>query len=113
MPSQSFQGQASLFLLTPSVLSLLPWHSILILRLDFQEMEVEWCSSSSLPATLIKEGLFPGAPSQPRHAFSVELLSFLKSLFERSCDATYALANALNTHYLRRGFRLTNSKVRI
>ncbi|KAJ2914613.1 hypothetical protein MD484_g5799, partial [Candolleomyces efflorescens] len=76
----------------------------------FKETEVEWCASSSLPALLIEHGLFPGAPYQPRHAFSIELLGFFKSLFERSCDATYALANALRTHYLRRGFRLTNPK---
>ncbi|KAJ2923506.1 hypothetical protein H1R20_g13589, partial [Candolleomyces eurysporus] len=72
------------------------------------EIEVEWCPSSSLPVTLVKFGLFPTAPFQPRQAISIELLSFLKSLFERACNASYALANALSTHYLQRGFRLMN-----
>ncbi|KAI6158808.1 hypothetical protein EDD17DRAFT_1487803 [Pisolithus thermaeus] len=68
------------------------------------------CDCSTLPQTLISHGLFPTAPSQPRMAVSVELLSFYRALFERSCDAIYALAAALNTYYNRRGFRVTNQK---
>ncbi|KAF8452783.1 hypothetical protein L210DRAFT_3608606 [Boletus edulis BED1] len=56
---------------------------------------------------LVRFGLFPSAPSQPRIAVSADLLSFYRALFERSCDAVNALASALNAHYLRRGFRLT------
>ncbi|KAI6013514.1 hypothetical protein EDC04DRAFT_2904681 [Pisolithus marmoratus] len=41
-------------------------------------------------------------------AVSVELLSFYRALFERSCDAINALAAALSTYYGRRGFRMTN-----
>ncbi|KAG2124876.1 hypothetical protein DEU56DRAFT_963177 [Suillus clintonianus] len=59
---------------------------------------------------LIHHGLFPTAPSQPRMAVSLELLSFYRTLFERSCDAINALTYALKTYYSRRGFRLTDSK---
>lgn len=44
-------------------------------------------------------------------AVSLELLSFYRALFERSCDAINALTYALKTYYSRRGFRLTDSKV--
>lgn len=44
-------------------------------------------------------------------AVSLELLSFYRALFERSCDAINALTCALKTYYSRRGFRLTDSKV--
>ncbi|KAH7905205.1 hypothetical protein BJ138DRAFT_975864, partial [Hygrophoropsis aurantiaca] len=59
---------------------------------------------------LVHHGLFPSSPSQPRMAVSMELLSFYRALFERSCDAINALASALNNFYIRRGFRMTNSK---
>ncbi|KAF9231360.1 hypothetical protein BU15DRAFT_56234, partial [Melanogaster broomeanus] len=61
-----------------------------------------------LPQVLLYHGLFPTAPSQPCMAVSVELLSFYRTLFERSCDAVNALASALNSHYTRRGFRMTS-----
>ncbi|KAF9230807.1 hypothetical protein BU15DRAFT_56855, partial [Melanogaster broomeanus] len=60
---------------------------------------------------LLYHGLFPTAPSQPRMAVSVELLSFYRTLFERSCDAVNALASALNSHYTRRGFRMTRHAI--
>jgi len=44
-------------------------------------------------------------------AVSIELLSLCRALFERSCDATHALAAALSTYYTRRGFCMTNHKV--
>ncbi|KAF8452432.1 hypothetical protein L210DRAFT_3383491, partial [Boletus edulis BED1] len=59
---------------------------------------------------LLHHGLFPTAPAQPRMAVSVELLAFYRALFERSCDAVNALANALHTHYTRRGFRVTDKE---
>ncbi|KAG2091619.1 hypothetical protein BD769DRAFT_1631979 [Suillus cothurnatus] len=59
---------------------------------------------------LILHGLFPTSPSQPRMAVSTDLLAFYRALFERSCDAVNALASALHTHYVRRGFRMTNGK---
>ncbi|KAG0706003.1 hypothetical protein DFH29DRAFT_980719 [Suillus ampliporus] len=61
---------------------------------------------------LIHHGLFPTAPLQPRMAVSLELLSFYRALFERSCDAINALTYALKTYYSRRGFQLTDSKVK-
>ncbi|KAJ2915403.1 hypothetical protein MD484_g5010, partial [Candolleomyces efflorescens] len=54
--------------------------------------------------------LYTHPPAQPRQAISIDLLSFFKALFERSSDAAYALANALHTHYERRGFWLRNAK---
>ncbi|KIO09804.1 hypothetical protein M404DRAFT_130054 [Pisolithus tinctorius Marx 270] len=62
---------------------------------------------------LLRSGLFPTAPSQPRIAISIELLGFYRALFERSCDSINALASALNTHYERRGFRLTTREGKI
>ncbi|KAG2125361.1 uncharacterized protein EDB93DRAFT_1244054 [Suillus bovinus] len=59
---------------------------------------------------LILNGLFPTSPSQPRLAVSTDLLAFYRALFERSCDAVNALASALHTHYVRRGFHMTNGK---
>ncbi|KAH6902371.1 hypothetical protein BKA70DRAFT_1229028 [Coprinopsis sp. MPI-PUGE-AT-0042] len=55
-----------------------------------------------------EHGLFPTAPHQPRMAFSIEVLAFFKALFERSSEATQALAHALNTYYACRGFYLYN-----
>lgn len=43
-------------------------------------------------------------------AISVELFAFYRSFFEHSCDAVNALASTLNTHYIRRGYRITNAK---
>ncbi|KIM52037.1 hypothetical protein SCLCIDRAFT_142099, partial [Scleroderma citrinum Foug A] len=64
-----------------------------------------------LPQTLVLHGLFPTALAQPQMAISIELLSFYRALFERSCDAVNALAAALSTYYSRQGFRVTNHKV--
>jgi hypothetical protein len=44
-------------------------------------------------------------------AVSIDLLAFYRALFERSCDAIYALASALKTHYARRGFHMTTADV--
>ena len=44
-------------------------------------------------------------------AVSVHFLDFYHALFERSCDAVNAMASALNTFYVRRGFILLNKKV--
>ncbi|EEB89554.1 hypothetical protein MPER_12330, partial [Moniliophthora perniciosa FA553] len=60
---------------------------------------------------LIKHGLFPTAPSQPRAAISIPLLDFYHALFERSCDAITALSNALQDMYARRGFPLLDEQV--
>ncbi|KAI5981055.1 hypothetical protein EDC04DRAFT_2916960 [Pisolithus marmoratus] len=76
----------------------------------FLSISITSCDCSTLPQTLISHGLFPTAPSQPQMAVSVELLSFYRALFERSCDAINALAAALSTYYGRQGFRMTNQK---
>ena len=68
---------------------------------------------SSLPKLLVSQGLFPTAPSQPRLTISIEFLAFYCALFKRSCNAINALALALNVHYVRRGYRMTNHKVRM
>ncbi|KIM51194.1 hypothetical protein SCLCIDRAFT_143765, partial [Scleroderma citrinum Foug A] len=60
---------------------------------------------------LVHAGLFPTVPSQPRMAVSIDLLAFYRSLFEWSCDAINALASALHSHYVRRGFHMVNKYV--
>ncbi|KAH0832248.1 hypothetical protein J3R83DRAFT_13222, partial [Lanmaoa asiatica] len=83
--------------------------NILCLLFDhFTFVEVTSCECSTLPQTLIHFGLFPTAPSQPRMAVSIDMLMLYRALFERSCDAVNALASALHTHYIRRGFRMVN-----
>jgi len=77
----------------------------------FATVTVQSCSCTSLPQLLLRSGLFPTAPSQPRLAISVDLLGFYRSLFERLCDSINALASALTTHYERRGFRMTTQEV--
>ncbi|KIK98124.1 hypothetical protein PAXRUDRAFT_134837, partial [Paxillus rubicundulus Ve08.2h10] len=53
-------------------------------------------------------GLFPTAPSQAYMIVLVDLLAFYHALFEWSCDVINALASALHTHYIWRGFRMVN-----
>ncbi|KAG1836027.1 hypothetical protein C8R48DRAFT_783020 [Suillus tomentosus] len=76
----------------------------------FMSIDVLSCRCSMLPQVLLHHGLFPTAPSQPRMAVSIELLSFYRALFERSCDAINALASALKMHYSRRGFVMTDTR---
>ncbi|KAG1722047.1 uncharacterized protein EDB91DRAFT_1274740, partial [Suillus paluster] len=76
----------------------------------FVSIDVLSCECSSLAQVLLHHGLFPTSPSQPRMAVSVDLLSFYRALFERSCDAINALASALKTHYSRRGFQVTDAR---
>ncbi|KAI0628535.1 hypothetical protein C8Q77DRAFT_1067668 [Trametes polyzona] len=59
---------------------------------------------------LVSRGLFPSSPHQPRVAISIDLLDFYFALFERSADAVTALAGALKTMYVRRGFPILNDK---
>ncbi|KAG1878078.1 hypothetical protein DFJ58DRAFT_720825 [Suillus subalutaceus] len=85
--------------------------SIVCLFFDrFTSIDVLSCRCSMLPQVLLHHGLFPTAPSQPRMAVSIELLSFYRALFKRSCDAINALASALKTHYSRRGFVMTDTR---
>ncbi|KAG1889816.1 uncharacterized protein F5891DRAFT_987159 [Suillus fuscotomentosus] len=78
---------------------------------SFTSLDVLSCRCATAAQVLILHGLFPTSPSQPRMAVSTDLLAFYRALFERSCDAVNALASALHTHYVRRGFRMTNGKV--
>ncbi|KAH6910895.1 hypothetical protein BKA70DRAFT_1459724 [Coprinopsis sp. MPI-PUGE-AT-0042] len=79
-----------------------------LLQSEFKDVTVAICQCQSLSQTLVEHGLFPTAPHQPRMAFGIEVLSFFKALFERSSEATQALAHALNSYYARRGFYLYN-----
>ncbi|KAG1779248.1 hypothetical protein EV702DRAFT_1214244 [Suillus placidus] len=76
----------------------------------FTSIDVLSCTCSTLHQVLVHHGLFPTAPSQPRMAVSMDLLSFYRALFERSCDAINALASALKNHYSRRGYQMTNAQ---
>ncbi|KAG0692808.1 hypothetical protein DFH29DRAFT_817111 [Suillus ampliporus] len=78
---------------------------------SFTSLDILSCRCATAPQVLVLHGLFPTSPSQPCMAVSTELLAFYRTLFERSCDAVNALASALHTHYIRRGFRMTNAKV--
>ncbi|KAG1904169.1 uncharacterized protein F5891DRAFT_1184351 [Suillus fuscotomentosus] len=76
----------------------------------YASIDVLSCMCSTLLQVLLHHGLFPTAPSQPRMAVSVDLLSFYRALFECSCDAINALASALKNHYSRRGFQVTDTQ---
>ncbi|KAI0373090.1 hypothetical protein BV20DRAFT_963601 [Pilatotrama ljubarskyi] len=73
-------------------------------------VQVVYCECTSIARMLVRNGLFPTAPTQPRVAVSIDLLEFYMALFERSADAVSALAAALKTFYQRRGFSLLNNK---
>src|SRR5271168_3277372 len=79
----------------------------------FTSIDVLSCRCSMLPQVLLHHGLFPTAPSQPRMAVSVDLLSFYRALFERSCDTINALASALKNHYSQQGYQMTDAQVTI
>ncbi|KAJ7627703.1 hypothetical protein DFH06DRAFT_1443350 [Mycena polygramma] len=64
-----------------------------------------------ISALLVKNGVFPMTPTQPKTAVSIDLLDIYCALFERSCDAITALAAALRTIYDRRGFHVLSQKV--
>ncbi|KAJ2911476.1 hypothetical protein MD484_g8939, partial [Candolleomyces efflorescens] len=70
---------------------------------------ISYCTCESVAAILIRHGLFPCAPSQPKQEIHIPLLDFYQALFERSCDAVNALVSALVTHYTRRGFPVRHS----
>jgi hypothetical protein len=78
---------------------------------DYRNILLTTCTCFRLPEILVERGLFPASPSQPRVAISIELLEFYRALFERSCDAIHALAGALSSFYVRRGFQLVSEKV--
>ena len=79
--------------------------------LDIVAVPFHSCECISLPQVLVRNGLFPTSPLQPRLAISIDLLDFYFAIFERSADAVTALAGALKTMYSRRGFSVLNAKV--
>ena len=79
--------------------------------IDIVTTTFETCECTTLPQTLIRNGLFPTSPTHPRSAISIDLLDLYFALFERSADAVSALAGALKTMYYRRGFSILNGKV--
>jgi hypothetical protein len=81
--------------------------------LDAVKKPVSFCSCEGIVTVLLKNGLFPGAPSQPHVAISIAILDFHQALFERSCEAVNALVSALTSHYRRRGFPIRNANVSI
>lgn len=68
------------------------------------DYEVTACSCEPAAVVLVRNGLFPTAPTNPRQAVSIELLDLFLALTQRSSDAVTALAAALNTSYKTRGF---------
>ncbi|KAF7972323.1 hypothetical protein HWV62_18424 [Athelia sp. TMB] len=78
----------------------------------FRKVTVPHCACQPLHLVLVLHGLFPSAPQQPKVAVSLELLGLYRAMFERSCDAVNALANALHTFYTRRGFHVLDDKGR-
>ncbi|KAF8430674.1 hypothetical protein L210DRAFT_3417312 [Boletus edulis BED1] len=64
--------------------------------------------STNILCLLFDRNFFPTTPSQPRMVVSVELLTFYRALFERSCDAVNALASALHTYYVCRGYQMVD-----
>ena len=87
------------------------YYSVYLLFLDIATITFETCECITLPQALIRYGLFPTSPTQPRLAVSIDLLDLYFALFERSADAVSALAGALKTMYSRRGFSILNGKV--
>jgi CxC1 like cysteine cluster associated with KDZ transposases len=81
------------------------------LSADFRSINVVACKCHTTLQVLVKHGLFPTSPSQPRMAVSIDLLDFYRALFERSCDAITAISGALHTFYSRRGFHMLTKKV--
>ncbi|KZP28678.1 hypothetical protein FIBSPDRAFT_994208 [Athelia psychrophila] len=83
---------------------------MILKRPDFRTVQVHSCRCQPIVQQLVKHGLFPSAPEQPRIAVALELLGLYRTLFERSCDAVNALAESLHSHYTRRGFHAVDKQ---
>ncbi|PPQ73357.1 hypothetical protein CVT26_015449 [Gymnopilus dilepis] len=84
---------------------------ILCLYFDhFKFLSVNTCACRSVAQVLVRNGLFPTAPSQTRMAISIELLGFYTAHFEHACDAVNALAASLNAFYNGRGFYMVDAQ---
>ncbi|KAJ2930749.1 hypothetical protein H1R20_g6330, partial [Candolleomyces eurysporus] len=80
-----------------------------LLFASFMDYEVTACNCEPLAIVLVRNGLFPTAPTNPRQAVSLELLDLFLALMQRSSDAVTALAAALNTSYKNCAFVALNS----
>ncbi|EAU89215.2 hypothetical protein CC1G_03480 [Coprinopsis cinerea okayama7 len=76
----------------------------------FHEVCAEGCECHHPVEALVRYGLFPTAPTQPRMAIYMPLLDLYNAIFEKTCDAIYAISGALQTYYEKRGFVLLNRK---
>ncbi|EAU87769.2 hypothetical protein CC1G_11047 [Coprinopsis cinerea okayama7 len=78
--------------------------------MGFNELSVFGCLCQEPVEVLVRTGLFPTAPTRPRMAISISLLDLYHSVFEKSSDAIYAFAGAMQNYYEKRGFVLLNRK---
>ena len=60
---------------------------------------------------MVRGGLFPTSPLEPRIAVSIELLDFYLNLHESSGDAITGVALALKDFYATKGIRATDVRV--
>jgi hypothetical protein len=79
----------------------------------YKTISVYQCKCQSIAHLLVTNGLFPMSPTTPRRAVSILLLDFYRAIYEKSSDAIYAFAGALDNHYRRRGFTLQTTKVKL
>jgi hypothetical protein len=77
---------------------------------DFATVSVTTCNCETAAQLLVKSGLFPTTPSQPRFAVAIDLLDFYRALFERSCNAINTMASALHSFYTQRGYHILDKK---
>ncbi|KAJ6522075.1 hypothetical protein DFH09DRAFT_938576 [Mycena vulgaris] len=78
--------------------------------IDPEQVQVATCSCVPVAVLLVRNGVFPTSPSQPRTGVSIDFLEIYRALFERSCDAITALAAALHTIYDQRRFRVISTR---
>ncbi|KAG7091531.1 hypothetical protein E1B28_010560 [Marasmius oreades] len=74
--------------------------------ISHQNLTVPYCECWTLPQVLVQHGLFPASPSQPRTAFSIDLLDLYQILWRYSCDAITSFSSSLAMMYRCRGFTL-------
>ncbi|KZV97794.1 hypothetical protein EXIGLDRAFT_580691, partial [Exidia glandulosa HHB12029] len=70
----------------------------------FEIKSVRACEHRPLPIALVELGLFPSGPSKPGYAFCTELLDFFMALTYHAADSAQALAAALHTYHVQRGY---------
>ncbi|KAJ6447502.1 hypothetical protein DFH09DRAFT_1118999, partial [Mycena vulgaris] len=51
-----------------------------------EQIQVATCSCVLVAVLLVRNGVFPTSPSQPRTGVSIDFLEIYRALFERSCD---------------------------